>query len=374
MLKTIQAVVEELPDQRSILNENFLIMAEAQNFAVSSCYEHEDTNAFRMQHINYPILRSKFGLPAQLAVVANKYACASVKSAIKKKGRHPFFSGKSIHYDARSSTVDINKKTASLLTIRGRLKMKICIPQYFQKFSDWKAKESDLVKCRDGKFRLMVAIERPSIKSNRTGKVIGVDRGINNLIATSTGWLYEGHDVFLRKQRYVRLRSGLTSKGTHSAKRHLVKMRGREKRFMRDVNHCISRILINSAGKDGVIVLENLKGIRSARHRHEQNWLFSNWAFFQLEQFLLYKGEETGVAVEFVPARDTSKACSACGSIRKGQRQGAAFRCKACGIALHADYNAARNILHRYTSNGLPSIRPSLPTGLSKPTPSGVGN
>ena len=369
MLKTIPTAIEELPGQRAMLDDTLSSMSDAMNFAVSSCYEHEETNAFRMHHFNYSALRRKFSLPAQLAVVANKYACSSVKEAIKRKAPRPKFSGKSIHYDARSSKIDLVKKTASLLTKNGRLKMKLNVPEYFRKFSDWKVKESNLVKCRDGKFRLMIAIERPTIKSNGTGKVIGVDRGINNIIATSEGWLYEGHDVFSRKQRYVLLRAGLQSKGTRSAKRHLVRMRGREKRFMRDVNHCISRALISSAGLNGVLVLENLKGIRAARHRHEQNWLFSNWAFYQLESFLAYKGEETGVAVKFVPARDTSRACSICGSLKRGQRQGSVFKCKTCGVILHADLNAAKNILHRYTSiSGLQSICPLLPTGSSKPT------
>ncbi|HII53630.1 TPA: transposase [Candidatus Micrarchaeota archaeon] len=199
MMKTIQTVVEELPEQRAIFDENLLLMADAQNFVVSSCYDHEEINTFRMHHFNYSVLRERFGLPSQLAVVANKYACSSVKGAIKRKAPRPKFSGRAVHYDSRSST--------------------------------------------------------------------------------------------------------------------------------------------------------NLKGIRTARHRHQQNWLFSNWAFFQFETFLKYKGEERGVAVEFVPARNTSKACSVCGSIKKGQRQGSVFRCKTCNVVLHADLNAAKNILHKYQSS-----------------------
>lgn len=361
MMKTIQTVIEEQPEQRIILDDNLSLMSDAMNFVVSSCYDKEDTNTFRMHHVNYPVLRKKFNLPAQLAVIANKYACAAVKGAVKRKGKPPSFSGKSIHYDARSSTINLGKNMASLLTKDGRLKLKLNVPKYFQRFFDWKVKESNLVKCKDGKFRLMIGIERTSKTSNQKGKTIGVDRGINNLIATSDGWLYGSDDVFYVKQRYVRLRSRLQSKGTRSAKRHLAKLRGREKRFMRDVNHCVSRKLIDSAGCDGVVVLENLKGIRSAKHRHEQNWLFSNWAFYQLETFLKYKGEEAGVAIEFVPARNTSKECSICGSLRRGQRNGSVFRCKACGVVLHADLNAAKNILHRYQHSRAVVNRPIAP-------------
>ncbi len=350
MMKTMQTVVFEDTSQKTILDDTFSRMASAQKFVADTCYDIEDTNTFRVHHKTYSKLRKNFGLPSQLAVVANKYACAAVKTAIKRKGRKAIFSGKSIHYDARSCTINLEKKVASLLTTQGRIKVKIEIPKYFRQFVGWKAKESNLVRCKDGKFRLMISIEKFTHKSDKTGKAIGVDRGINNLIATSDGWLYESKHVWEVKQRYVRLRSRLRSKGTHSAKRHLKKVRGREGRFMRDVNHGVSRKLIESAGRDGVIVLENLKGIRSAKHRHEQNWLFSNWAFSQLEQFLVYKGEEFGVAVEFVSARDTSKTCSACGSLRRGQRKGAVFKCKTCGIVMHSDFNASKNILHRYTN------------------------
>ena len=349
MMKTLQTVLEETPQQRVILDDTLARMSEAQNFVIASCYEHEETNTFRMHHFTYHILRKKFGLPAQLAVVANRYSCSAVKVAVRNKGRQPIFSGRAIHYDARSSTVDFTKQAVSLLTISGRLKVKFTIPKYFQKFVMWKTKESNLVKCRDGKYRLMISIEKTTVKSKKTGRVIGVDRGINSLIATSDGWLYDSIHVFKVKQHYVSLRGRLQSKGTPSARRHLKKLSGKEKRFMRDVNHCLSRRLIDSAGKEGVIVLEYLKGVRDARHRKKQNWLFFNWAFYQLEQFLIYKGEESGVAVEFVEARDTSKTCSVCGSLARGQRQGSVFKCKACGVVLHADLNAANNILHRYT-------------------------
>ena len=374
MMKTIQTLIEETPEQRTILDENMVKIAEAQNFVASSCYEHKETNTFRMHHVNYRILRERFGLPSQLAVIANKYACSSVKTALRKNGRQPKFSGTSIHYDKRSSTINLNNGIASLLTKEGRIKLKFLIPEYFQKYISWNIKESNLVKCRDGKFRLMISIEKPTVKSTKKGKVLGIDRGINNLIATSDGWLYDGSHIFSIKNRYVKLRSRLQSKGTHSAKRHLSKVRQKEQRFMRDVNHVISRRLIASVGTNGVIVLEKLKGIREARHRRKQNWLFSNWAFYQLEQFLIYKGEETGVAVEFVRAKDTSRTCSICGNLDKRQRQGSAFTCKACGVILHADLNASVNILHKYTLMGCCQPAYCSSNELSKPTFSKVGS
>lgn len=348
MMKTIETTLLEDFPQRRCLDDTFSRMSEAQNYVVDTCYDAKECNTFTVHHLTYANLRKNFGLPAQLAVSANKYACASVKTSIRRKGGKPKFSGKSIHYDKRSCTINLEKGIVSILTLDGRIKVKLSICKYFRGYEDWKAKESNLVKCRDGKLRLMITIEKPDRLSNKTGRAIGVDRGINNLIATSDGWIMDSQHIWEVKNHYVRLRSRLASKGTRSAQRHLTKMRGRERRFVRDVNHCVSQKLISSAGENGIIVLEKLNGIRDAKHRHEQNWKFSNWSFNQLEEFLVYKGKESGVAVEFVPAKNTSKTCSVCGSLRKGQRQGSVFTCKACGVVLHADLNASKNILHLY--------------------------
>ncbi|NYZ79087.1 hypothetical protein H0N99_02975, partial [Candidatus Micrarchaeota archaeon] len=50
MMRTIQTILEETPQQRAILDDARVRMSEAQNFVVSSCYEHEESNSFRMHH------------------------------------------------------------------------------------------------------------------------------------------------------------------------------------------------------------------------------------------------------------------------------------------------------------------------------------
>lgn len=360
MMRTMQSEVEVLASDINKLNATFSKIAKGQDFVAGVCFKKQESNTFKIHHETYAKLRKKFGLPAQLAIVANKYACAACKGKVKPDrdgnvGTKPTFNGNAIHFDDRSANINFEKGTASILTVKGRIKVKFNICRYFRRYLGWKAKESNLIKCRDGKLRLMISVEAPTKVSRKTGNILGIDRGINNLIATSDGWLFDSQHVWAVKRRYVRLRRSLQSKGTRSAKRHLSKMRSREKRFMRDVNHCVSRKIIDSIGTDGVAVLENLDGIRKARHRHEQNWLFSNWAFYQFEKFLAYKGQEKGVAIEYVPARDTSKTCSLCGSLKAGQRKGSVFTCKTCGVVMHADLNAADNIIHRYTdkSNSL---------------------
>ena len=50
----------------------------------------------------------------------------------------------------------------------------------------------------------------------------------------------------------------------------------------------------------------------------------------------------------FVGPKYTSQTCSQCGNVDKGNRNGIAFECTACGYEANADLNAAVNILNRF--------------------------
>lgn len=145
-------------------------------------------------------------------------------------------------------------------------------------------------------------------------------------------------------------------------------MSGRERRFKADVNHRIAKEIINSPY--GVYVLEGLKGMNRKKMRKGRgggwsrawNDKLSAWNYYQLESFLKYKAEEVGKAVLIVDGRDTSIRCSACGHKSKGNRQGNTFHCTKCGLHLHADLNASRNIVQRGISelNRLPVNQPNV--------------
>jgi IS605 OrfB family transposase len=138
-------------------------------------------------------------------------------------------------------------------------------------------------------------------------------------------------------------------KGTKSAKRLLKKRSGREQRFARDVNHCLSKALVSTAqGTQRGIALEDLQGIRARagrtvtkRHRR----VLHRWSFFQLRAFIAYKAALAGVRVVYVDPAYTSQTCSACGHCERANRtRQAKFLCRSCGFSAHADVNAAVNI------------------------------
>lgn len=227
--------------------------------------------------------------------------------------------------------------------------------------------------------------------------VIGVDRGINYLAVTTDGQksqFFGGAKVTHVRNRYLKNRASLqrkkAMKNTRSIRRAFKRLSGKEARFMRDVNHVVSRGIVDFAKRTGnpTIAIEKLDGIRDdtkKRLRKEQRSAVNSWAFYQLEQFLQYKAADFGFEIIEVDAKYTSQGCSKCGHTEKSNRHGHRFVCKACDYQLHSDLNAARNIKLRgvltrqaLSENALPSVIAQARAVSMKlrasPTPSGLGN
>jgi putative transposase len=178
---------------------------------------------------------------------------------------------------------------------------------------------------------------------------IGVDRNTTGHIAV-IGIPATGKVVKLGKKarhihrKYKAIRRALQRK----RKYRLVKKTGhRENRIIRDLNHKVSRAIVNTAKRlNAGIKLENLKGIRK-RTKQKRDFAYDlhSWSFFQLQKFIEYKACLEGIPVAYVEPQNTSKECSRCGSI--GTREGKSFKCPTCGHVDHADANASFNIALR---------------------------
>jgi IS605 OrfB family transposase len=195
---------------------------------------------------------------------------------------------------------------------------------------------------------------------DEASEYLGVDLGVVTIAATSDGEIVNaGQRIIVQRThahintvrgRYARLRAKLQQKHTKSAMRLLKKRSGRERRFARDTNHCISKTLVSTAKDTGRgLALEDLKNICSrvnglSRSRRQRRVL-NSWAFFQLRAFIAYKAQAAGVRLVLVNPAYTSQTCSHCGHCERANRKSQAkFLCVACGYACHADLNAAVNI------------------------------
>ena len=144
------------------------------------------------------------------------------------------------------------------------------------------------------------------------------------------------------------MRARLQVKGTKSAKRRLKKIGQRENRWMTDINHQLSKTLVDKYGKNTLFVIENLAGVREATEESNKDSRYENvsWAFFQLAQFLTYKSNLNSSKTIELPAQYTSQRCPKCGRIRKENRDHHLhlYTCDKCGYRTNDDRLAAINI------------------------------
>ena len=117
---------------------------------------------------------------------------------------------------------------------------------------------------------------------------------------------------------------------------------------MNDVNHCLSKALVNSYPEGTLFVLEDLSGIRSAaeRVRTEDRYVSVSWPYYDLEQKLKYKAYRHGCNVISVDPAYTSQTCPKCGHTEKANRDKKKhiFCCKRCGYTSNDDRTAAMNL------------------------------
>ena len=191
------------------------------------------------------------------------------------------------------------------------------------------------------------AAEAPQLEPSG---VLGIDCGIVNLAVDSDGTVYSGEAVEDKRRTYAHRRRNLQRKGTHRARRKPRRIKGKQRRYQKQINHEISKRIVQQAQRTArAIALEDLKGIRTrVTARRRQRASLANWSFGQLQSLIGYKARLAGVPVVFVDPRNTSRTCPACGTIDQANRpKQSTFSCVSCGLVGAADHIAALNISTR---------------------------
>ncbi len=233
---------------------------------------------------------------------------------------------------------------------RGKLQFVKGDARLFQRGKDW---------------FVMLPLRIPYTPTVRDGNdipiVIGVDLGVVRLATAATPHgikVWNGKPVRHHREHLADLRRRYQR---HRRTDKVKTAKGKEARWMRDINHKVSRQLVDLAARysNPVIALERLDGIRErARGSKRFNRMMSSWAFRQLVDFVKYKAEKAGVKVILVDPRRTSRTCPRCGHATRSNRptQGD-FRCVVCGYQGNADHIAAINI----TAVAVDLLRQGLP-------------
>jgi IS605 OrfB family transposase len=350
MLQTLMVKLGASGDQRNALLKTMHLFNDACNYIANIAFEKGTANKIELQKIVYYDVRDKFKLSAQLTI----RAIAKVSEAYKRDRtiKPEFRPDGAIVYDQRILSWR-KLEAVSILTISGRQIIPIRIGDYQKVRLDRIRGQADLIYL-DGIFYLAVVVDVPEPSKFDAVGTLGVDLGIVNLATDSDGETFSGKQVDEIRVRNAELRANLQKSGTKSAKRHLKKLSGRERRFYRDVNHVISKKVVAKAKDTGkAVALENLEGIRtSTTVRKAQRSRNNSWAFKQLRNFIEYKAILAGVPVILVNPKGTSHICPVCGHNERGNRPNRdTFRCVKCGFSGCADHIAAINIAARAAVN-----------------------
>jgi putative transposase len=357
MRRTVALSIRPTADDAAKLERTAAAFNAACDWISGVAYAEGVFNTVRLHHRVYNEARARFH-PLQSQFVVRAIGVVADAYRRDRKVRHRFRPDAAVVYDERllrfGSEPEGGHRRASLATLEGRIVCTLAIGGYQRALLTRAARTSqaDLLRDPKGRWRLHVSVTLPDPPpADLQDGVLGVDLGIVNLAADSDGTRYAGAHVNGLRRRYHRLRAKLQAKGTRAARRRLRSWKARQARFQRQVDHLISKRLVQTAATSRrALAVEDLNGIR-ARARaasRDQRRRLHGWSFARLRAFLAYKAEAAGVPVVAVDPRHTSQTCPACGLIdRKNRPDRATFRCIGCGLLGHADTVAAVNIARR---------------------------
>ena len=182
--------------------------------------------------------------------------------------------------------------------------------------------------------------------------IVGIDRGLRQIMTIydecGRTKFFNGKRLAYQRHKYAYLRQKLQAAGTKSAKRHLKWLGQRENRWINDVNHQLSKTLVDYYGSDTLFVLEDLTNVTFERRYATKDATYDlhSWSFYDLAMKLTYKAHKKGSEVLTVSADYTSQRCPKCGQIRKNNRNHRLhlYKCDHCGFTTNDDRIGAMNL------------------------------
>lgn len=355
---TITAKIQVITSDtdRALLNDTMAVYRSACNYVSNHIFHTRDLKQFSLNKVLYSTLREEFGLKSQMAQSVLKTVIARYKTVLEnqKEWIKPVF--KKPQYDlVWNRDYSLTQDVFSINTLQGRVKLGY-YSKGMEKYFDhtiYKFGTAKLVN-KHGKYFLHIPViyDVPVSKLSEVCNVVGIDRGINFLIATYDSShksnFVSGKAIKQKRANYSKLRKELQIRKTPSSRRRIKAIGQRENRWMQDVNHQVSKALVESNPKHTLFVLEDLTGVRNAteRIRTKDRYVSVSWSFYDLEQKLIYKAKQNESTVIKVDPAYTSQCCPICGHTEKVNRNKKKhlFTCKNCGYQSNDDRIGAMNL------------------------------
>ncbi len=222
---------------------------------------------------------------------------------------------------------------------------------------------------RAGRWHVAFAVIPDPITAPGNGQVVGIDRGVTVSAAPSTGELLHVPGLTARERKrlpHLQRRLARAKRGSSRrsrVKRTIARVKARETDRRKD---WAEKATTDLARRFDVIRVEDLdvhrmtrsaKGTASNPGRNVRAKAGLNREILRSGWGLLVRRLEDKAPgrIEKVNPAHTSQTCSGCGHRDPESRESQSrFRCRACGLTVNADVNAARNIAagHAVTARG----------------------
>ena len=296
---------------------------------------------------------------------------SSLNNFFKNRSHFGFPKFKSKHEQKQSYRTPYNDSNAKILDNKhiklpklGKVRTKrFDMPESYRIFN------ITVEKTTTGKYYASICIETDVQSLPKTGKQVGFDLGLIDLLIGSDGtrfarpkFDYANKNKLAKEQRKLsKMRTKLERvdanldecKNYQKQKRKVAKLHEHVSNCAKDFNHKLSRKLVEEYD---FIAMEDLN-VSSLIKNHYLAYSISDVRWSQLLNFIKYKCQWYGKEFRQVDRfYASSKICSCCGTYHKDIVSSLSVRewtCPDCGTHHDRDVNAAKNILNQALSVGV---------------------
>jgi len=247
----------------------------------------------------------------------------------------------SFKYPSWTSTHRIENNRINLPKI-GQVKM------FYHRLIEGTPKQCAVKKKADGWY-IAIICEVDAAPLPATGEEVGIDVGIENFATLSTGEQIPNPKLLRKAERKLKTAQRKVSRRKKGSQRRraavtlLAKQHQTVKRARLDFAHKTANSLIE---RFDTIAVEDLQ-IRNMVRNHHLAKSISDAGWGTFVNILSFKAESAGRIVTKVNPAYTSQDCSGCGERVPKKLSQRKHICPHCGLELHRDTNAARNIIKK---------------------------
>ena len=355
---TAKLLIKPTEEQKTLLLEAGRAFSKACNYVSDIVFDTHNLNQISLQKQTYDALRTVYNMPSQMACNVVRHVIGNYRTILANKSEwiKPNYNHTTYPLSWNRDYL-LRENYFSVGTLKGRIKLGYDnggMEKYFD--GSWTFGLANVVN-KHNKWYLHISMSKEfeQLQDFDVVNVVGVDLGIN---FTATAYdsngkttFFSGKQIKQKRGHYKKTRQQLQKRQTPSARRRLKAIGQRENRWINDINHCISKTLIDNNPKGTAFILEDLSGIRNATEkvRIKDRYVSVSWAFYDLRQKLEYKACLNGDKVIIVDPKYTSQTCPKCGHTERANRKKRihTFMCKNCAYTSNDDRIGAMNLYRK---------------------------